>query len=71
MNGVSATADTATKDAGRTKISEARMYSPSVASSEMTMFRKIELVKSESGVNGPSFLMMLSTPLKAKKNAEI
>ena len=46
------------------------MYNPSVASSEMTMLRKIEFVKSEFGVRGPSVLMMLSMPLNARKNAE-
>ena len=55
----------------RTKISEAAMYNPSVANSEMTMFRKIEFVNSESAVRGPSFFTMFSTPLKARKNAAI
>ena len=52
-------------------MSEARMYKPSVASSEMTMLRKIEFVKSEFGVSGPSLLMMLSMPLNARKKAAI
>ena len=52
-------------------MSEARMYNPSVASSEMTMLRKMEFVKSELGVRGPSVLMTLSMPLNAKKNAAI
>ena len=54
-----------------TKRRDARMYSPSVASSEMTMLRKMEFVKSELGVRGPSVLMTLSMPLNAKKNAAI
>lgn len=52
-------------------MSEARMYRPSVANNEITIFLKIEFVKSELGVRGPSVLMMLSTPLKARKNATI
>ena len=48
------------------------MYSPSVANKDMTMFLKIEFVKSMSGERGPVWsLMTLSTPLKAKKNAAI
>ena len=47
------------------------MYNPSVASSEMTMLRKIESVKSEFSVRGPFFLVMFSTPLNARKNAAI
>lgn len=47
------------------------MYRPSVANNEITIFLKIEFVKSELGVRGPSVLMMLSTPLKARKNATI
>ena len=47
------------------------MYKPSVASSEMTMLRKMEFVNSELGVRGPSVLMTLSMPLNAKKNAAI
>ena len=47
------------------------MYKPSVASSEMTMLRKIEFVKSEFGVSGPSCLTILSMPLNARKNAAI
>ena len=55
----------------RTKISEAAIYNPSVANSEMTMFRKIELVNSELAERGPSVFTMFSTPLKARKNAAI
>ena len=55
----------------RTKISEAAMYNPSVANSEMTMFRKIEFVNSELAERGPSVFTMFSTPLKARKNAAI
>ena len=49
---------------------EAATYNPSVAKSEMTIFRKIEFVKSESAVSGPSFVVMFSMPLNARKNAE-
>ena len=52
-------------------MSEARMYKPSVASSEMTMLRKIEFVNKELGVRGPSVWMMLSMPLNARKKAAI
>ena len=55
----------------RTKISEAAIYNPSVANSEMTMFRKIEFVNSELAERGPSVFTMFSTPLKARKNAAI
>ena len=47
------------------------MYNPSVASSEMTMLRKIESVKSEFGVRGPLSLMTFLIPLNARKNAAI
>ena len=52
-------------------MSEARMYSPSVASNEMTMFRKIEFVNNELGDSGPSVFAMFSIPLKARKKAAI
>ena len=47
------------------------MYSPSVASSEMTMLRKIAFVNRLDAVSGPSVWMMLSMPLNARKNAAI
>ena len=47
------------------------MYSPSVASSEITMFRKIEFVNRSDTVSGPSECTMLSMPLNARKNAAI
>lgn len=52
-------------------MSDARMYKPSVATSEMTMFLKIEFVNSDDGVSGPSVLTILSIPLNARKNAAI
>ena len=55
----------------RTKMSEAAIYNPSVANSEMTMFWKIEFVNSELAERGPSVFTMFSTPLKARKNAAI
>ena len=54
-----------------TKMSEARMYKPSVARRDMTMLRNMEFVKSELAVRGPSFLTILSIPLKARKKAAI
>ena len=51
---------------GHTKMSEARMYNPSVASNEMTMSRKMEFVKNDEGVSGPFSLITLSIPLNAR-----
>lgn len=50
-------------------MSEAATYNPSVARSEMTMFRNIEFVKRELGDSGPSVCAIFSIPLNARKNA--
>lgn len=67
---ISATAKTQVGETheGRTKMSEAMMYSPSVASSEMTIFLKIGLVKideNESFCAASRFCI----PLNASRNA--
>jgi hypothetical protein len=53
-----------------TKMTDAMMYSPSVAKSERTMLRKIELVKislTESGF--PPLFSIFWIPFTARKNA--
>lgn len=54
-----------------TNMSDAMIYNPSVATNDITMFRKIEFVNRSEKVNGPSDLAKFSIPLKAKKNAAI
>jgi len=51
-----------------TKINEASMYKPNVASNESTIFLKTGLVNTSPNVNGPSSATA-STPLNANKNA--
>ena len=50
-------------------MSDAMIYNPSVASSDITMLRKIEFVNKSENVSGPSDFARFSIPLKAKKNA--
>jgi hypothetical protein len=54
-----------------TKMSEARTYSPSVASNEITIFRKMEFEKRSDAESGPSDFAKLSIPLNARKKAAI
>lgn len=55
----------------RTKMSDARTYNPRVASNEITMFRNMAFVNRSVTVSGPSDFARFSTPLNARKNAEI
>jgi hypothetical protein len=53
-----------------TKMSDATIYNPSVAKSEMTIFRNIEFVKISLSVIGLSPLFSIFwIPLTARKNA--
>ena len=53
-----------------TKMSDAIIYSPSVAKSDMTIFRKIEFVKISLTVIGlPPLFSIFSIPLTARKSA--
>lgn len=45
------------------------MYRPSVAKSDITISRKIELVNIDLNVKGPSVAAMFSIPLNASRNA--
>lgn len=54
---------------GHTKMSEAKMYNPSVATIDMTMFRKIAFANNDVGLSGSCECTILSTPLNARKNA--
>ena len=54
------------EDGQLTKMRDARMYKPSVASNEITMFRKMELLKiSVNRIGRPSTSRAFSMPLKA------
>ena len=59
------------EDGQLTKMRDARMYKPSVASNEITMFRKMEFPKRLDTDSGPSDFTRLSMPLNARKKAAI